>query len=414
MAHSSSMHAAPELPTASWAWKNHPGEAMVKRRSEKEDGLGEPVGVGSTGLPAAEDAWAAILRRDGSWDGVVYYAVATTGVYCRPSCSAKRPNRENVEFFASPETAEEAGFRACKRCRPASSAAGVMDKAVKRAQSILDRDGSMPLQEVAAQVAVSPHHLHRVFKRSVGLSPKEYGDARRMQQLRERLREGDTVSRATFEAGFGSSRAVYEKADAALGMSPATYRQGAPGVVIGYAQADTAFGHLLVAATERGICFVALSDSRDQLIVDLQEEFPKAHLKEADDALQPWVQAITEHLTGSSVNLELPTDLAGTDFQARVWRALKEIPYGETRSYGEVAQAVGKPSAARAVARACATNRAALVVPCHRVVRESGELGGYRWGLEVKRDLLEQERRLSRMRRQQTGRGADDSPDQDG
>jgi AraC family transcriptional regulator of adaptative response/methylated-DNA-[protein]-cysteine methyltransferase len=265
---------------------------------------------------------------------------------------------------------------------------------VARALAHIDAhlDEPVTLDALAAVAGVSRFHLQRTFKRIVGLSPKRYQDARRMERLRAQLRRGDTVSRATYEAGFGSSRAVYEKAGAGLGMSPAAYRRGGEGATIRYALARTRLGWLLLAATERGVCAVSLGDSPDELEAGLGREFPRARIGRADGALAEWTDAVVEHIEGTRASLSLPTDLAGTDFQLRVWRALQEIPYGSTRTYAEVATAIGQPSAARAVARACATNRVALVVPCHRVVREGGAVSGYRWGAERKRLLLERER----------------------
>lgn len=342
-------------------------------------------------------SWAAVAERDGRADGRFVYAVSTTGIFCRPSCPARRPRREHVRFFPTPEAARGAGFRACKRCRPDAWAPPPVQEWVARAKAYLDAhlEEAVTLDALSGEMGLSPSHLQRTFQREVGLSPKAYQDARRMERLRARLRTGDTVSRAAFEAGFGSSRAVYEKAPRALGMSPATYRRGAPGVTIRYATADTRFGPLLVAATGQGICFVGLASSEKRLAEELAREFPRAARREAADALAPWTEAILAHLHGSP-RLDVPTDLSGTEFQRRVWRALREIPYGRTRSYREVAESLGRPEAARAVARACASNRAALVVPCHRVVRSDGGLGGYRWGTGIKRALLAQEEKARR------------------
>lgn len=273
--------------------------------------------------------------------------------------------------------------------RPASAA----EDAVPRARRFLEDhlDEEVTLERLAGEVGVSPFHLQRTFKRVVGLSPKAYQDAKRLERMKARLRAGDTVSRATFEAGFGSSRAVYEKADSGLGMTPGAYRRGGEGMTIRHQVGGTEFGDLIVAATERGICFVSLGESEGGLIEALRREYPRAALRPADGALASWVQAIRDHLAGRRPGLDLPTDLTGTEFQRRVWRALQEIPYGETRSYKEVAGSIGRPTAARAVARACATNPVPLVVPCHRVVRSSGELGGYGLGVELKERLLERE-----------------------
>lgn len=340
-----------------------------------------------------DQAWAAVVSRDRHSDGTFVFAVRTTGVYCRPSCPARRPRRVNVRFFPSPDAAERAGYRACKRCQPRSAAGAPGERAVARARAYIDAhlDEPITLDALAREVAMSPYHLQRVFKKQVGLSPKKYRDARRLERFKAHVRRGDTVSRATFEAGFGSSSTLYAAADAGLGMTPAAYRRGGDGVRIRYAVARTALGALLVAATDRGVCAVSLGDSPGELESGLRREFPRAELERADAALTAWVHPIVAHLEGTNADLERPVELHGTDFQMRVWRALREIPAGSTRSYSEVAESIGRPGAARAVARACASNRVALVVPCHRVVREGGELGGYRWGIDRKRRLLESE-----------------------
>ncbi|HEX6536969.1 MAG TPA: bifunctional DNA-binding transcriptional regulator/O6-methylguanine-DNA methyltransferase Ada [Gemmatimonadaceae bacterium] len=354
--------------------------------------LPSPAAAREQAIPF-DQAWEAVVSRDRRSDGAFVFAVRTTGVYCRPSCPARRPRRENVRFFPSPDVAERAGYRACKRCQPRSAAGAAGETAVERARAFIDAhlDEPITLDALAREVAMSPYHLQRVFKKQVGLSPKKYRDARRLERFKAHVRGGDTVSRATFEAGFGSSSTLYAAAGAGLGMTPAAYRRGGVGVRIRYAVAHTALGVLLVAATDRGVCAVSLGDSADELESGLTREFPRADLERADAALASWVRPIIAHLEGADAGLELPLELVGTDFQMRVWRALQEIPAGSTRSYSQVAEAIGRPGAARAVARACASNRVALVVPCHRVVREGGALGGYRWGIERKRRLLESE-----------------------
>ncbi|MFL5574610.1 MAG: bifunctional DNA-binding transcriptional regulator/O6-methylguanine-DNA methyltransferase Ada [Gemmatimonadaceae bacterium] len=365
------------------------------------------VSGGAAHRPTETEAWTAVSGRDGAFDGAFVYAVRTTGVYCRPSCPSRRPRRENVRFYSSPDAAEREGYRGCKRCRPRAAAPTDAARAIERAVAYIDAhlDGVTTLDTLAAEVGVSPFHLQRTFKRVVGLSPKAYRDARRLERLKARLRTGDTVSRATFEAGFGSSRAVYEKAAAGLGMSPAKYRRGGAGVRIRFAVARAELGHVLVAATDQGICAVGLADTAAELEDGLRREYPRADVERDDGELTRWVGAIVEHLEGARPMLALPTDLRGTDFQLRVWRALQDIPYGSTRTYGEIAEAIGQPSAVRAVARACATNRVALVVPCHRVVREDGSPSGYRWGLDRKRRLLEQEHGISAHRAWADGSG---------
>lgn len=270
---------------------------------------------------------------------------------------------------------------------------GGIPPAVRRARDHLEEhlDDEVTLETLARVVGMSPSHLHRTFVRAMGLTPKAYQDALRMERFKRVVRNGHTVSRATFEAGFGSSRALYDKADAGLGMSPASYRKGGMGATIRYGTARTPLGTLLVAGTERGICSVAMGDGRDVLVESLLQEYPRAELRSDADAVSPWLGAIVEHLEGGRSLSDLPLDVAATEFQRRVWQALRDIPRGETRSYGEVAEAVGRPGAARAVAGACAANPVALIVPCHRVVRADGSPGGYRWGLERKKRLLDRE-----------------------
>ena len=346
-----------------------------------------------SGTVSENDAWQALTVRDASFDGAFVYAVRTTGVYCRPSCASRQPKRENVRFYRGAEEAEAAGFRACKRCNPRSKEPRGRSEIVERAIAFLDARAGEPvsLDAIAAKVGSSPFHLQRTFKREVGLSPKAYQDAKRMERLKAQLRGGDTVTRATFEAGFGSSRAVYEKASSGLGMTPAAYRRGGAGVRIEYAVARTALGWLLVASTEKGICAVSFGDSAPLLEDALREEFPSAEITKGARGSSRYLDAIVAYVDGQAIDLALPTDLAGSDFQLRVWKALQHIPRGTTRTYGEIAEEIGDPNAARAVARACATNRVALVVPCHRVVGKGGALRGYRWGVERKRRLLASE-----------------------
>ncbi len=350
---------------------------------------------------AAEDrpldegtAWDAVLARDPLFEGRVFYAVSTTGVYCRPTCPSRRPRRENVAFFASPDEAEAAGFRECRRCRPRGAKPSPAARAVLRAREYLDAhpDEAVTLARLGRVAAMSPHHLQRVFKRVLGVSPKEYAAARRAERLREHLRGGESVSRAGFEAGYGSGSRLYEQADARLGMTPAAYRGGGRGTRVRFATAATALGRLLVAATERGVCAVTLGDSDAELEAALRRELPRADVAADEGELDAWVAAVVASLEGSAPAPDLPLDVRATAFQQRVWKALREIPRGSTASYGEIAARIGVPGAARAVGRACASNRVALVVPCHRAVRGDGEPGGYRWGVERKRELLERER----------------------
>jgi AraC family transcriptional regulator of adaptative response/methylated-DNA-[protein]-cysteine methyltransferase len=298
-----------------------------------------------------------------------------------------------VRFFTDAAEAEVAGFRPCKRCRPDGGGRTATLRAIEMARQYLDAnlDESITLDHLARVVHLSPHHLQRSFKHHVGLSPRRYVEARRMERLKERLREGATVSRAAVEAGYGSTSRLYQQAESHLGMTPGAYRRGGEGMEIGFATAATPLGRLLVAATERGVCAITLGDDDASLEAALRKEYPRATIEPAGGGLREWVEAIVAYLAGERTRLPLPLDLPATDFQRRVWQALQEIPYGATRSYRELAVAIGAPTAARAVARACASNRVALLIPCHRVVRGDGDLSGYRWGRERKRKLLELE-----------------------
>lgn len=344
--------------------------------------------------PADAAAWRAVEDRDARYDGRFVYAVRSTGVYCRPSCPSRRPARGNVRFFGTPDAAEAAGYRECRRCTPRATATRAT-RVIHAAVAYLDAHAPrvVSLGELAAHVGVSAAHLQRAFTRAVGVSPRAYQDARRVRALKARLRAGDTVSRATYEAGFGSSSRVYERADAALGMTPAEVRRGGAGVRIRYAIADSPRGRVLVGFTARGVCAVELGATDADVERGLRADFPRADLERCDDDEHAWVRGVVRQVTHprDRAGASIPLDMAGTAFQARVWKALRDIPAGERRSYGEIARAIGRPTAARAVARACATNRIAVLVPCHRVVREDGATGGYKWGLGRKQRLLDDE-----------------------
>ena len=350
----------------------------------------------NTSRPDDPDAWRAVESRDARYDGHFVYAVRSTRIYCRPSCPSRRPLRENVSFFNRADDAEEAGFRACRRCDPradAGESAGA--QAIGRARDFLDAntERTVSLAELAAHAGVSASHLQRSFKRIVGLSPKEYQDAHRVQSFKSRLRAGDTVSRATYEAGFGSSSRVYERTDELLGMTPASYRRGGLGVRIQYTIADAPIGRVLVGTTDRGVCAVELGATNADVERALHADFPNATIERSDDVHATWVKAVLDRIRDPhhTRGRDVPLDVDGTAFQWLVWKTLQEIPSGERRTYREVAAAIGRPTATRAVARACATNRVAIVIPCHRVVREGGELAGYKWGIARKRKLLDEE-----------------------
>ncbi len=340
----------------------------------------------------ADSRWHAVVSRDSTADGRFVYAVRSTGIYCRPSCAAKRPRRDRVQFFERPALAEAAGFRACRRCRPNEPAAHGARRLVDRVRRLLDeRPEDARLDRLSRAVGKSPYYLQRTFKRLVGVTPREYASARRASRLKRELRAAGSVSRAQYAAGYGSSSRLYEQAGGRLGMTPAAYRRGGAGVRIGYTTVPTSLGTLLVAGTERGLCLVRFGGSAAALARELRHEFPAAEIVADEPRVNLWAGALSAQVEGMKPSSVVPLDVQATAFQWRVWQELRRIPFGRTRTYREVAAALGRPRAARAVARACATNPAALAIPCHRVVRQDGELGGYRWGLKRKRALLERE-----------------------
>src|SRR5271165_3695076 len=338
----------------------------------------------------SQNQWQQVLARDARQDGRFVFAVRTTGIYCRPPCPSRRPRRDSVEFFADPQQAERAGYRACLRCKPTEMSAQA--KAVMRARQLLDEaEGVLTLAELSKRVGLSPFHLQRLFKRATGISPREYQSARRMQQVKTELRKGEDVTTALYDAGFSSPSRLYEKSDQQLGMTPGAYRRGGSGATITFAIAPTPLGRMLVAATERGLCAVRFGESATELERDLREEFHAAELHRDDAAMGRYIEHLLANLRGENTTIDLPLDIRATAFQKKVWETLRQIPRGETRSYTDVAREIGDPQAVRAVARACASNPVAIAVPCHRVVRSDGELAGYRWGVERKKKLLEGE-----------------------
>ena len=337
--------------------------------------------------------WEAVCSRDREYDGAFVYAVRSTGIYCRPSCPSRRPRREHVQFFGSPAGAEQAGYRACRRCQPEKRTPEEPNLAlVQRMCRYLSepRDQLPTLDELAQEFHLSPYHLQRTFKRIVGVTPRQYAEAQRLERFKTGLKQGESVTDALYEAGYASNSSAYTQAARQFGMTPTTYRDGG-GAAISYTVAESPLGWLLVAGTAKGLCAVRLGDSPAALEAELASEFPAAGVTRDDTGLGAPVTALMGYLHGAQPHLDLPLDVRATAFQQQVWRALQAIPAGSTRSYGEVAAAIGRPTAARAVARACATNPVALVIPCHRVIREDGALGGYRWGLERKERLLAQE-----------------------
>src|SRR5580704_1434758 len=349
----------------------------------------------SKALSSEDQRWNAVVARDAAHDGQFVFAVSSTGVYCRPSCAARRPRRENVAFFSRPEQAEKAGFRACLRCRPRSISGNPQSDSAKEICRYIEQhlDEPITLERLGKVFRQSPFHLQRRFKAVLGITPREYADSCRLRLLKRNLQAGDNVTRAMYDAGYGSSSRLYEKTASQLGMTPDKYRRGAVAAAIRYTCADSPLGRMLIAATERGICAIQFARTDGELIEGLKREFPFATRKPDEGGLQTWVAALLEKMTGRELNTDLPLDIRATAFQRRVWTYLQSIPFGSTRSYGEVAKAIGQPSASRAVARACATNPVAIAIPCHRVVREDGSISGYRWGVERKKTLLEMEQR---------------------
>jgi AraC family transcriptional regulator of adaptative response/methylated-DNA-[protein]-cysteine methyltransferase len=338
--------------------------------------------------------WAAVLARNPAADGHFVYAVRTTGVYCRPSCPSRRARPENVAFYPGGAEAEQAGFRPCRRCRPdmAPLAARQAAEVTELCRYIEGAEQLPTLQELARRAGWSAHHLHRVFKAVTGLTPHAYAMAQRARRVRQELGCGASVTDAIYDAGYNSSGRFYAEADRFLGMTPSRYRAGGADTEIRFALGQSTLGAILVAASERGVCAISLGDDADALLRELQERFPAAKLIGADPGFEQWVARVVGLVEAPRVGLELPLDLRGTTFQQRVWQALREIPPGRTLSYGELARRIGAPAAIRAVAGACAANTLAVAIPCHRVVRQDGGLGGYRWGLARKRALLTRER----------------------
>jgi AraC family transcriptional regulator of adaptative response/methylated-DNA-[protein]-cysteine methyltransferase len=340
-----------------------------------------------------EAYWQAVMERDSQANGTFVYAVRSTGIYCRPSCSSRRPGREQVVFFTDPQIAEREGFRACKRCQPRAGENDAQVELIERACRYIEQhlDEGVSLEQLGAELGLSQTYAQRLFKRVMGISPRQYAEAQRLERLKNQLKEGISVTQTLYEVGYSSSSRLYERAPGQLGMTPTTYKRGGAGLVIEYAIVDSPLGRLLVAATARGICRIGLDDSDEVLEYTLCHEYPAADIRRASAQLAPWLEAVIRHLTGEQPHLELPVDIRATAFQWRVWEELRAIPYGETRSYSEIARAIGQPQARRAVAQACKHNPVPLVIPCHRVVRDDGSTGGYRWGAERKQRLLVQE-----------------------
>jgi len=340
-----------------------------------------------------ETRWQGVLTRDASLDGTFVFGVSSTGVFCRPSCPARRPRRENVRFFDRPLDAERAGYRACLRCRPKAADGNPQSALVHAVCRYIEQhmEDRITLSALGKAFRLSPFHLQRTFKTALGVSPRAYIDACRLRQVKQNLQAGHNVTTSLYAAGYGSSSRLYERTATQLGMTPDKYRRGALAAVVRYTTTVSPLGRMLIAATEKGICAIQFADSDEELLQGLMREFPFAVRKRDDQAMAEWKASLARLIDGKETSAALPLDIRATAFQRRVWEFLQRIPRGETRSYSDVARRIGMPKATRAVARACATNPVAVAIPCHRVVREDGEMGGYRWGVERKEKLLEME-----------------------
>ncbi|MEP6901855.1 MAG: bifunctional DNA-binding transcriptional regulator/O6-methylguanine-DNA methyltransferase Ada [Actinomycetota bacterium] len=336
--------------------------------------------------------WKAVQNNDPRFNGAFVYGVSSTLVYCKPSCASKLPKRENVKFFDDYNKAETNGFRACRRCHPKNETPDPQTEIVLHACRILEREEQVSLEILSAELKLSATHLQKIFKEIIGVSPKKFAELKRLEKFKSELNDGSDVTSAMYESGFGSSSRLYENVSAKLGMTPKTYANKGKNMKINYTITDCDLGKLLVARTAKGVCAVAFGDVAESLAENLRQEYENAEIEENNASLKDYIEAILANLDGKNKTLDLPLDLQATAFQMRVWEILRKIPYGETVSYGAVAETLGNKNAVRAVATACASNRVALVIPCHRVVRSDGNLSGYRWGVERKKAILEKEK----------------------
>lgn len=337
--------------------------------------------------------WHAVSENNSSADGTFYYAVITTGIYCQPSCRSKLPNRSNVEYFISCDDAEAAGYRACKRCRPTaiSKAKEIEQKIINACRIIEESETSIKLDALATQVNLSPYHFHRLFKNIVGITPKQYASRHQSQRFQTKIKTSPSITDAIYSSGYGSSGSAYDKKRDQLAMKPTVYRKGAEGVTITYGLTQCFLGWVIVAATDRGICAIEFGDDSETLPEQIQARFPNAQLNKADIGFKKLIKEVVDFIESPKDTFQVPLDIQGTAFQQKVWEVLRQIQPGETMSYTDVAERIGKPNAVRAVASACASNKLAVVIPCHRVISKSGKTGGYRWGTERKQRLLASE-----------------------
>jgi AraC family transcriptional regulator of adaptative response/methylated-DNA-[protein]-cysteine methyltransferase len=341
-------------------------------------------------LLTEDEKWAAVLTRNIKFNGILVFGVRSTGIYCKPSCPAKRPKREQVRFFSNSVEAELEGFRPCKRCHPQNGGLSSSESEwVHRVCNYIEANLSekITLSTLGVYAGVSPYHLQRTFKRVVGLSPRQYAEARRLGKMKRSLRNGETVTKALYAAGFSSRSRYYEKKNQ-IGVNAGTLRRGGAGLQIDYTIIDCPLGRLLIGATERGVCAVSMGDTDEKAKAGLSEDYPLAEVRRNDEGMLRWVSDFMEYFSGQRFDLNLPVDVQATAFQWRVWKEIQSIPYGSTTTYSKIARSMGAPESTRAVARACATNRVSLVIPCHRVVGQDGGLRGYRWGKQRKQALL--------------------------
>ncbi|HZY94407.1 MAG TPA: bifunctional DNA-binding transcriptional regulator/O6-methylguanine-DNA methyltransferase Ada [Candidatus Bathyarchaeia archaeon] len=346
-----------------------------------------------------DEKWRAVLDRDSRFDGAFVTGVRSTGIYCKPSCATKHPKREHVVFLSGPDEAKLAGFRACLRCRPSDKGSSPRTELIGRVCKYIEThlDQKLSLSTLSTDARISPYHLQRTFKRVLGISPREYIEARRLEKVKVSLRKGQTVTNALYNAGFTSKARLYEKRSNHFGMNPGTFRRGGDGEQIHYSTFNSPVGRILIGFTPRGLCALYMGNSDREVEKLLIDDFPMANCYRNDGAIQPWTEEFMRYFSGEPSSLDLPLDIQATAFQRRVWERIRSIPYGETKSYSNIAVEIGQPTATRAVARACATNPVALVIPCHRVIGKDGSLTGYGWGMKRKQALLALEQRRNNM-----------------
>jgi len=350
------------------------------------------------GIAGITQKWKAVVERDETRDGLFVFAVRSTGIYCRPSCPARRPNVEQVVFFSQPDEAERSGFRACIRCRPRDARPSARAELVERTCRYVEAnlDEKLTLENLSRQAGLSPFHFQRTFKRILGISPRQYVEARRLERVKRSLTNGETVTESLYNAGFTSKSRLYEKTPPQFGISPGTFRRGGEGLRIDYTIVDSRIGRVLLAATERGACAVCMGASDEAVEAALREDYYAADIHRDDAGMKKWTEALLSYFDGYEFPRSLPLDVQASAFQWKVWKQIQSIPYGQTATYSNIAKSLGAPQATRAVARACATNPVAIMIPCHRVIGKDGSLRGYAWGLKRKKTLLSLENNLSR------------------